>query len=55
MTYNQDNTEGFSPQELALLNAALKIRLERGEEEKNASDAINNAWTDNATIETLTK
>ncbi len=55
MTYGQNNTEGFTPQELALLNAALAIRLARGEDEKNARDAINNAWTDNATIETLTK
>lgn len=55
MTYNQDNTEGLSPQELALLNAALAVRLAQGEDEKNSSDAINNAWTDNATIETLTK
>jgi hypothetical protein len=55
MTYNQDNTEGFSVQQTDLLNAALAIRLARGEDEKNASDAINNAWTDTATIETLTK
>jgi len=55
MTYNQDNTEGFAAEQIDLLTAALAIRLARGEDEKNARDAINNAWTDNATIDTLTK
>lgn len=55
MTYAQDNTEGFSDQDLELLNAALAIRLARGEETKSARDAIAAAWTDDATIETLTK
>ncbi len=55
MAYNQDNTEGFSVQQIDLLNAALAIRLARGEDIKNASDAITNAWADNATIDTLTQ
>lgn len=49
-----DNTNGYSADELAILNAALVIRMERGEDEKSASDAINNAWVAGADISDLT-
>jgi len=39
-----DNTEGFSQTDLDLINEALNIRLERGEDEKSATDKINNVW-----------
>jgi hypothetical protein len=48
-----DNTEGFNAAELALLNEALVIRIARGEHEKDASDAINNAWTLNCKLVNL--
>ena len=51
--FSQDNTEGFTNSELEILNAALKIRLERGEDEQDASDAINNAWVKGAQVEDL--
>lgn len=51
--FTDENTEGFSAAELALLNEALAIRLARGEDEKNASDAINNAWNESATLSML--
>lgn len=39
--------------EIATLNAALAIRIERGEDEKAAHDAINNAWVEDATVADL--
>ncbi len=51
--FTDENTEGFSAAELALLNEALAIRLARGEDEKNASAAINNAWNESATLSML--
>lgn len=48
-----DNTEGFSAAEIIILNEALNTRLARGEEEKSASDAINNAWFSGATVPDL--
>jgi hypothetical protein len=53
MTFTMDNTENFTAAELATLNKALAIRVARGEDEKSASDAINNAWFDGATVEDL--
>lgn len=51
--FTMDNTEGFTASELATLNAALKIRMDRGEDEKSASDIINNRWVKGATVEDL--
>jgi hypothetical protein len=42
--FTMNNTEGFSQTDLDLINEALNIRLERGEDEKSATDKINNAW-----------
>ena len=53
--FTEENTNGFSADDLEILNAALRIRLDRGEDEKNASDAINNAWIDGATVADLIK
>jgi|APGre2960657505_1045072.scaffolds.fasta_scaffold280666_3 hypothetical protein len=52
--FTHENTEGFSNADLSLLNIALIFRALRGEDEKNATDAINNAWREGATIKTLT-
>lgn len=51
--FTQDNTNGFTDAQLVILNEALNIRRARGEDEKNASDAINNAWIDDAVVEDL--
>ena len=51
--FTADNTEGFTANELTMLNNALHIRIGRGEEEKGAADAINNAWFDGATVDDL--
>jgi len=53
--FTEENTEGFKPSELKLLNKAHEIRVSRGEDHKNAADAINNKWNDKATLESLTK
>lgn len=52
--FTNENTDGsFSVSELLVLNSALQIRMDRGEEQSNASDAITNAWFDSATITDL--
>ena len=54
--FTLDNTEGFTPANLTLLNAALAKLMERGIEESNAADLVNNNWTgDGDTIESLSK
>lgn len=53
--FTQDNTAEFSVADLALLNEALAVRLARGEDEKNACAAINNAWRDGAALSLLTE
>lgn len=52
--FTLDNTTGFNASELEIINAALAIRLERGEDRKAASDAINNAWFTGAAVADLT-
>ena len=51
--FTADNTEGFTATELATMNDAMRIRIARGESEKGASDAVNNAWFDGATVADL--
>lgn len=54
--FTLDNTEGFTPANLIVLNAALAKLMERGIEESNASDIVNNNWTgDGDTVESLSK
>ena len=51
--FTAENTEGFTTAELEILNEALVIRTAKGEDEKNASDAINNAFYPGVTIAEL--
>lgn len=52
--FTAENTEGaYTAAELVVLNAALAIRTERGEDEKAAHDAINNAWVQDAEVSDL--
>ncbi|WP_143861980.1 hypothetical protein [Nostoc linckia] len=51
--FTSENTERFSDADLRVLNEAMKIRLERGEDHKNACDLVNNAYTPGATIADL--
>ena len=51
--FTEDNTDGFTAADLAAVNEALAIRMDRGEDEKGACDAINNAWREGATVEAL--
>ena len=53
MMFTFDNTEGFTAAQLNILNEALRIRMERGEEITAAQDAINNAWVEGATVADL--
>lgn len=53
MTFSMENTNGFTAEQLLVLNEALAIRVARGEDEKTASDAVNNAWVEGATLEDL--
>lgn len=55
LTWTDDNTEGFTENELAILNGAQE-RLEAAFPEvdpSNISDMLNNAFTDGATIHGL--
>lgn len=42
--FTLDNTEGFDQAELDLMNRALRLLVEDGIDEKNASDIVNNNW-----------
>lgn len=42
--FTEANTEGFSAQELAVLNSAATTLMLMGLDEKAALDAVNNAW-----------
>ena len=53
--FTEQNTEGFSTADLETMNAALSVHLARGEDEKSASDAVNNAWFDGATVADLVR
>lgn len=51
--FTDNNTDGFTKAELEILNEALAIRVERGEDEQDASDTINDLWQPDATVEEL--
>lgn len=54
--FTMDNTEGFTQDDLDLMNDALKVLMADGMDENNASDIINNNWSDGEnTIESLTR
>lgn len=54
--FDLNNTEGFSQDDIILLNTAMKTLMESGADESNASDIVNNNWdeTEN-TVESLTR
>ncbi len=53
--FNLDDTSGFTQAECDLLNQAVAVLMERGIDESNACDIVNNNWqeSDN-TVESLT-
>ncbi len=52
--FNLDNTEGFSPADCDLMNLAVAALMERGWDEKNACDHVNDNWQgENDTVATL--
>jgi len=57
--FTQDNTEGFTDNEIELLNAAMEIVLDGSTDEddiKNAADRVNNNYTGNGdTVESLAR
>ena len=54
--FDLNNTEGFSQDDIILLNRAMQILVERGVDESNAADIVNNNWeeTEN-TVDSLTR
>lgn len=54
--FNTENTDGFSAEQIKLLNAAVTRLMESGVEEKSAQDIVNNNWTDGEnTVESLAR
>lgn len=57
MAFTMDNTQGFSPSDLAVLNRALAILLDDLEDdeqmEKFYSDRLNNAWLEEKSKNTV--
>lgn len=54
--FDLNNTEGFSQDDIILLNTAMKTIMESGVDESNAADIVNNNWeeTEN-TVDSLTR
>lgn len=53
--FTTDNTEGFTGNELELMNAALAALVADGVDESNAHDIVNNNWQPSGnTVESLT-
>lgn len=53
--FNLDNTSGFTQADCDLLNQAVAVLMERGIDESNASDIVNNNWQESGnTVESLT-
>ncbi len=54
--FTADNTEGFTSDDLDLLNRAVRLLMEDGIEENNAVDIVNDNWTGNGdTVASLAK
>ena|SRR5687768_2621149 len=52
--FKLENTTGFTQSDCNLLNAAIAVLTERGIDEKNASDIVNNNWQPTGnTVESL--
>ncbi len=54
--FDLNNTEGFSQDDIILLNTAMKILMESGVDESNAGDIVNNNWEEAGnTVASLTR
>ncbi len=54
--FDLNNTEGFSQDDILLLNTAMKILMESGVDESNAADIVNNNWEEAGnTVASLTR
>ena len=52
--FNLDNTAGFTQSDCDLLNLAASVLVDRGMEDKNAFDIVNNNWKEfGNTVESL--
>lgn len=53
--FTENNTEGFSAADLSTLNSALDILIEDGidDDMNRVSDALNNAWFEDASADEL--
>lgn len=51
--WTMDNTEGFSQDQLDLINKAISLMDTEGIAASNVNDAINNAWGGQETAEEL--
>jgi len=54
--FDLNNTAGFSPDDLVLMNEALAVLMDHGVAESNAADIVNDNWeeTEN-TVDSLTR
>lgn len=55
MTWTMDNTEGFTQDQLNLINEAIEMISAKadGVDAENINDAINNVWSEQETAEAL--
>lgn len=51
--FTLDNTDGYTPAELEILNAVHAELVAAGIDEKNASDMVHNAYAEGMTVEEL--
>lgn len=53
--FTLDSTNGFSQSDINLMNQALEVLVERGIDESNAADIVNNNWQPSGnTVDSLT-
>ena len=54
--FDLNNTEGFSQDDIILLNTAMKTIMESGVDDSNAADIVNNNWEPTGnTVDSLTQ
>lgn len=54
--FTLENTDGFTSADCDLMNQAVQALMDRGIDEKNASDIVNNNWMESGnTVESLTR
>ena len=52
--FTLDTTDGFTQSDLDILNSAQALLMERGIDESNAADIVNNNWRESGnTVESL--